>query len=49
MKKTKFCYSCDTEFTVIAKGQDQVLYCPFCAESLDADEEVFEDETENDY
>lgn len=47
MKKNKFCFSCDTEFTVSAKGQDQVLYCPFCAESLDEDEEMFEDEDED--
>jgi len=44
MKKSKFCFNCDTEFTVTAKGQDQVLFCPFCAESLDEDEETFEED-----
>jgi len=43
MKKNKFCFECDADFTIIAKGQDQVLFCPFCAASLDEDEEeIFE-------
>jgi len=47
MKKSKFCFACDSEFTVTAKGQDQVLFCPFCAESLDEDEEVFSEPDED--
>lgn len=48
MKKKKYCYTCDTEFTITAKGQDQVQYCPFCAESLDQDEEdMFQEEDDD--
>jgi hypothetical protein len=44
MKKNKFCFECDTDFTVSAKGQDHVSFCPFCAAPLDEDEETFEDD-----
>lgn len=47
MKKKKFCFECDTEFTVSATGQDQVLYCPFCASELDEDtDDIFEEADE---
>lgn len=47
MKKTKYCYECDMEFSVSFKGSDQIQYCPFCGSELDDDEEVFEEESEN--
>ena len=47
MKKTKFCFECDTEFSVSFKGNEPVQFCPFCSASLDADEEAFDDDSED--
>lgn len=47
MKRQIFCYSCDTEFTVVSQGKPPIIHCPFCGSEIseEADENVFiEDE-----
>lgn len=46
MKKEKYCYECDTNFTVTFKGSDPVQFCPFCGSALEEDEETFDDNDE---
>ena len=40
-RHTKFCYSCEEEFTVVTDSD--VNYCPMCGAELDSDE-IIEDE-----
>lgn len=44
MRKKYFCYSCESEFTVIC--EEKVEFCPICSESIetaDEDEESSDD------
>lgn len=39
------CPSCDEEFKIVSDSTEKPYYCPFCAEELELDEEL-DDEDE---
>lgn len=42
------CEECGAEFTIIAEGNDQVTFCPYCGSELEYDEDE-DDQEELDF
>ena len=46
-KKEKYCYECDTSFTVIGPKGFEVNYCPNCGNEVGENDDIdFEEETD---
>lgn len=45
MNEWHYCESCDSEFKVVSVSDnlDKILFCPFCSEEIEADDEEEED------
>lgn len=46
MKKTCYCFVCETEFKVVYEGNDPLEFCPFCGKDLEDNDtdELFEEQ-----
>lgn len=42
MKREKYCFECDTDFTIKSTSKEPILHCPFCGAELSDDEVVDE-------
>jgi hypothetical protein len=43
MNDWHYCENCDSEFKVVSDNLEKILFCPFCSEDMDPEDDDIED------